>query len=197
MTLEQIKSFFSTANNDYVVARTTKPGFDTASKAILDGIESLALNRGYLLENFVSKLTFDSDNARNIIYLGNSKERFLTMLVTNENLISLETFENAYALLASQVLVQNVAAHSFAENMFKQSLTAEAASYNSKKLLAEEWTRDLNDYRELRSKIVSDLETLATMSDGDNDKIKELDNLLTKVDVSIAKTQDALDSLVD
>jgi uncharacterized coiled-coil protein SlyX len=35
------------------------------------------------------------------------------------------------------------------------------------------------------------------MSDGDNDKIKELDNLLTKVDVSIAKTQDALDSLVD
>jgi hypothetical protein len=76
-------------------------------------------------------------------------------------------------------------------------LTAEAASYNSKKLLAEEWTRDLNDYRELRSKIVSDLETLATMSDGDNDKIKELDNLLTKVDVSIAKTQDALDSLVD
>jgi hypothetical protein len=145
MTLEQIKSFFSTANNDYVVARTTKPGFDTASKAILDGIESLALNRGYLLENFVSKLTFDSDNARNIIYLGNSKERFLTMLVTNENLISLETFENAYALLASQVLIQNVAAHSFAENMFKQSLTAEAASYNSKKLLAEEWTRDLND----------------------------------------------------
>lgn len=195
MSIEMFNDMFSTANNEYVVARTSIPGFGDAIQKLIDGVTAMITNRGALMLNLAYRLTYQSDSSNSAIYLGNTKDRFFVIQTMNGSIYSVETFDNAYAVLASNVLTSNTSAHLYASTLFTEDLDSEASRFNAKKKVAEEMSLELESYRDLRRTILSDIEQLKDMPDANKAKIQQLSDLVLDVEDSIDKTEKAIQDL--
>lgn len=129
------------------------------------------------------------------MYVLEQKHGYAAIVVVNGSVVSAKSYNSIYDLLASDMVVANTPIYDTIANTYAEQLKHEAKSISVKKQLLEDMTNELREYEALLDRIKKEEEDMALVSDVNQEKVDQLQEVRKKTEEKLATIKEELAKL--